>query len=96
MDNSKVFENSGKRIVIYSDNGVYKLIATRHAISDVVKGVTKYYGSQWNIETFKRQGLGFVPMKFLNLPSIFRKKQEIIDTLSRSVQFKQAYQELKG
>lgn len=96
MENSKVYENSGKRIVIFSDNGVYKLTATRRAISDVVYGVAKYYGSQWHIETFKRQGSGFVPVVFPNLPSIFRKKQEIIDTLSRSVQFKQAYQELKG
>ena len=33
MEKSKVYENSGKRIVIFSDNGVYKLTATRRAIS---------------------------------------------------------------
>ena len=91
MENSKVYENSGKRIVIFSDNGVY-----RRAISEIVQGVTRYYGSKWHIETHQRQGLGFVPVAFSNLPPIFRKKQEIIDALSRSVQFKQAYQELKG
>ncbi len=96
MENSKVYENSGKRIVIFSDNGVYKLTATRRAISEIVQGVTRYYGSKWHIETHQRQGLGFVPVAFSNLPPIFRKKQEIIDALSRSVQFKQAYQELKG
>ena len=46
MENSKVYENSGKRIVIFSDNGVYKLTATRRAISETVQGVTKYYGSK--------------------------------------------------
>lgn len=96
MKNTKVYENSGKRIVIFSDNGVYKLTATRRAISDVVQGVTKYYGSQWYIETQQRKGLGFVPVTFSNLPYIFRKKEEIINALSRSVQFRQAFQELKG
>ena len=96
MEKSKVFFFFFKRIVIYSNNGVYKLIATRRAISDVVQGVTKYYGSKWYIETQQRKGLGFVPITFSNLPYIFHKKEEIINALSRSVQFRQAYEELKS
>lgn len=96
MEKSKVYENTGKKIVIFSDNGVYRLTAVRRAISEVVQGVTKYYGSKWYIETQQRKGLGFVPVTFSNLPYIFRKKEEIINALSRSVQFRQAYKELKS
>lgn len=96
MEHSKVYENTGKKLVIFSDNGVYRFTAVRRAISEVVNGITKYYGSQWYIETHQRYGSGFVPVKFDNLSHIFRKKKEIINALSRSVQFKQAYKELKS
>ncbi len=93
---SKVFENTGKRIIIYSDDGAFRLIANRRAISEDHHGVIKYYGSEWFIETHKRDGHGFVPFRFSGLRYNVRKKQEIIDMLSRSVRFTQAYAELKG
>ena len=92
----KVYENSGKRICIYSDNGLYRLIATRRAIMEEWNGVTRYYGSQWYIETHQRNGYNFIPFKFRGLNYCVRKKQEIIEMLSKSVNFTQAYAELKG
>jgi hypothetical protein len=91
----KVSENTGKRICIYSDSGEFRLIATRRAITEDWNGVTHYYGSKWYIETHRRQGFGFVPYKFAGLSYIVAKKKELIDLLSRSVQFKQAYAELR-
>lgn len=97
MENkSKVYENTARKLVVFSDNGVYRLIAVRRAISEVVYGVTKYYGSKWLIDTHQRQGNGFIPVVFRNLSYTVRKKDEIIEALGRSVQFKQAYSELKG
>lgn len=90
----KVFENTSKKVCIYSDNGIFRLIATRRAISENWNGITRYYGSEWYIETAKRKGYGFVPYKFSGLPLIVRKKQNLIDLLSRSVQFKEAYAEM--
>ena len=92
----KVFENTGKRICIYSDNGLFRLIATRRALTEDWNGITRYYGSKWFIETSKREGFGFVPYKFAGLSYVVRKKQEIIELLSKSVQFTQAYAELIG
>lgn len=91
---NKVFENTGKRILIYSDNGAFRLIANRRAIYDDHHVTIRYYGSEWFIETHQRQGYGFVPCRFRGLRYNVKKKQEIIDMLSRSVQFKQAYDEL--
>lgn len=96
MEKTKVFDNTGKKIVIYSDNGVYRLTAIRRAIRDVVNGVTRYYGSQWYIETHQRSGKGFVPVRFSNLSYVFRKKKDIVNILSKSIQFRQAYEELKS
>ena len=93
---SKVSENTGKRLCIYSDNGLFRMIAVRRAIMETCNGVVHYYGSKWYIETHKRQGTNFVPFRFTGLHYIVKKKQELIDMLSRSVQFKQAYAELKG
>jgi len=93
---AKVFENTSKKVYIYSDNGEFRLIATRRAITEDWNGITHYYGSKWYIETSRREGYGFVPYKFSGLPYIMRKKQELIDLLSKSVQFKQAYAELKA
>lgn len=39
---SKVFENTSSRIVIYSDNGAFKLIARRQAISEEHQKERKY------------------------------------------------------
>lgn len=93
---AKVYENTGRKILIYSDNGMYRLTATRRAISEDWNGITKFYGSKWYIETHKREGYGFVPYKFSGLPYVVSKKQEIMDLLSKSVQFKQANAELKA
>ena len=92
----KVSENTGKRICIYSDNGVFRLLAVRRAISEEYHGVIHYYGSKWYIETHQRRGFDFVPFRFAGLQYVVRKKQELIDMLSKSVQFKQAYAELIG
>lgn len=93
---SKVYENTGKRLCIYSDNGLYRLTATRRAIAEDWGGVIHYYGSKWHIETHQRQGNGFVPYKFSGLQYVVRKKKEIISMLSKSIQFTQAYAELKS
>ena len=93
---TKVFENTSKKLCIYSDNGMFRLIAVRRAIMEEWQGVTRYYGSKWYIETHQRQGYGFVPFRFSGLTYCVRKKQEIIDMLSKSVNFKQAYAELIG
>lgn len=95
MTMGKVYENTGKKLCIYSDNGVFRLIAIRRAITENKGSVTRFYGSKWYIETQKRSGNGFVSYKFAGLLYVVRKKQEIINMLSRSVQFKQAYAELK-
>lgn len=92
---AKVFENTGKKLCIYSDNGMFRLTAVRRAIMEEWQGVTRYYGSKWYIETHQRQGRNFVPFRFSGLSYCVRKKQEIIDMLSKSVNFKQAYAELK-
>lgn len=92
----KVFENTSKKIRIYSDNGEFRLTATRRALQNEWGGVMHYVGSQWYIETHKRQGYGFVPYRFSGLRYIVKKKQELIDMLSRSVQFKEAYAELSA
>lgn len=92
----KVFENTSKKVCIYSDNGVFRLIATRRAISEDWNGITHYYGSEWHIKTAKREGYGFVPYRFSGLPLLVRKKQDLINLLSKSVQFKEAYAELSA
>ena len=92
----KVSENTSKKLCIYSDNGMFRLIAVRRAITEDWQGVTRYYGSKWYIETHQRQGCNFVPFRFRGLNYCVRKKQEIIDMLSKSVNFKQAYAELKA
>lgn len=92
----KVFENTGKRLCIYSDNGAYRLTAIRRAITEDWGGVTHYYGSKWYIETHQRSGNGFVPFRFSGLQYVVGKKKEIISMLSKSVQFTQAYAELKS
>ena len=92
----KVFENTSKRITIYSDNGEFKLVACRRAIMEEINGSVSYFGSKWYIETSRWQGYGYSPFRFSGLKYVFGKKKEIIETLSKSVQFTQAYAELTG
>lgn len=80
---------------MYSDNGLYKLVASRRAISEEYHGVKRYYGSKWFIETFSRSVNVFVPMKFAGISYIVRSKKDIVGMLSKSVQFTQAYAEMK-
>ncbi len=91
---SKVLENTGKKLHICSDNGLFMMVAVRRAIMEEYGGETRYYGSKWYIQTHQRKGAGFAPFKFSGLRYVVGKKQEIIDMLSKSVQFKQAYAEL--
>ncbi len=95
METKRVYENTAHKIVAYSDNGAYRLIAQRRAISEQVNGVMRYYGSKWYIETHQRKGYGFAPVVFQGLDYVFKKKEDIIKALSKSIQFKQAYSELK-
>lgn len=91
---AKVFENNGRRLLIFSDDGVFKLSAIRRAIVEDWNGIIHYYGSEWHIHTFQRSGKGFIPYTFAGVKYIVGKKKEIINMLSKSVQFKQAYAEL--
>ena len=92
----KVVENTGKKLCIYSDNGMFRLTATRKALMDEWGGSMHWVGSKWYIETHKREGYGFVPYRFNGIQYNVKKKKDIIDMLSRSVQFKQAYAELRS
>lgn len=91
----KVFENTGKSLGIYSDKNDFRLTATRRAVVDEWNGIRRYYGSKWFIKTYRLRDRRYEPYRFDSIPYIVSKKEEIIDLLSRSVQFKQAYSELK-
>jgi len=91
---NKVFENTARRIVAYSDDGVYKLVAIRRANQIEKRGQIAYRGSYWTLETFQRKGGIFVPYTFANLPWRYGKKKELIDVLQNSVRFTEAYKEL--
>lgn len=93
---SKVFENTARRIVAYSDDGTCKLIATRRAFKTERFGHTSFRGSYWVLDTFQRKGVGYEPITFNGLPYQYEKKQEIIDTLKHSVRFTEAYKELSA
>ena len=93
---SKVCENTGKRILIYSDSGVFKMSAVRRSIMEEYNGTTRYYGSKWYIETYLFKEGRYVPFRFRGIKYCVGKKKEIIDMLSKSVQFTQAYAEMKG
>ena len=90
----KVIENTGKRLCIYSDNGQYRLTATRRATEEHYYGMTRYCGSKWHIETHKFDGNRFVPVVLNGLVYVVSKKQEIINMLKMSVKFTKAYAEL--
>ena len=57
---SKVYENTARRIVAFSDDGNYKLIAQRRAIQTERHGHTAYAGSYWTLDTYRREGISFV------------------------------------
>jgi len=92
----KVFENTGKKLCIYSDSGEFRLTATRRALMDEWNGAMHFVGSRWYIETHRRDGYNYVPYRFAGLEYIVKKKQDIMNQLRRSVQFKQAYAELSS
>lgn len=92
----KVYENTKNRLHIYSNDGVFRFIATRRAISESSNGMTYYYGSQWYIETHRRNGNGFERYIFHGLKYVVSNKKAIYDLLSKSVQFSKAYAELTG
>lgn len=96
MENKKVYENSGYRIVVFSDSGILRLTATRRALQDERNGKPRYYGSKWHIETHQRQGRGFMPVRLTGLDYVMNRKQDVIDALGRSHQFRMAWAELKG
>lgn len=75
---NKVFENTARRIVAYSDDGVYKLIAIRRANQVERRGQIAYRGSYWTLETFQRKGGIFVPYTFANLPWRYEKKKNLL------------------
>lgn len=91
---SKVFENTARRIVAYSDDGFCKLIATRRAIKTERLGRPAFRGSYWVLDTFQRKGLGFEPITFQGLAYRYNKKQEIVNALKSSIKFTHAYKEL--
>lgn len=91
---SKVYENTARRIVAYSDDGAYKLIATRRANKKERFGHVAFVGSFWTLETFKRDGMTFQPCVFQGLSSRYNLKQDVINQLRSSVRFTQAYKEL--
>lgn len=93
---SKVFENTARRIVLYSDDGSCKLIATRRAFKTERFGRPAFRGSYWVLDTLQRKGYSFEPIVFSGLPYQYDKKQEIIDTLKHSIRFTEAYKELSA
>lgn len=96
MENQKVYENSGYRMVVFSDSGALRLTATRRALQDERNGRPRYYGSKWHIETHQRRGQGFAPVRLTGLDYVMNRKQDVIDSLGRSRQFRMAWAELKG
>lgn len=93
---NKVFENTARRIVIFSDDFTCKLIATRRANKVERFGRTAFRGSYWIVNTLRRFGSGYEPITFNGLPSRFEHKQEIIDALQSSIRFTEAYKELSA
>lgn len=91
---SKVFENTARRIVAYSDDDSCKLIATRRAVKTERFGRLAFRGSYWVLDTFQRKGVGFEPITFHGLAYRYDKKQEIVDALQNSTRFTLAYKEL--
>lgn len=96
MEKRKVYENTSYRIVVFSDSGALRLTATRRAIQYERNGRMRYCGSKWYIETHQRHGQGLVPIRLTGLVYVMSRKQDIIDALGRSSQFRMAWAELEG
>ena len=92
---SRVFRGDGKCISVDSNDGVFRFVATRRAISTIVRGVTKYIGSHWTVETYRNENGRYVGARFSNMKYEFKKKQEVIDHLSTFQCFSEAVAELK-
>lgn len=93
---SRVFRGDGKCISIDSNDGVFRFVATRRAITTIVRGVTRYAGWHWTVETYRKQGGQFVGVRFPNIKYEFKKRQEVIDHLSTFQCFTEAVAELKA
>ena len=93
---SRVYKGDGKCIFVDSNDRMFRFVATRRAISTIVMGVTKYVGSHWTVETYRKQGGQFVGARFSNMKYEFKKKQEVIDHLSTFKCFSEAVAELKA
>lgn len=92
---SRVFRGDGKCISVDSNDGTFRFVATRRAISTIVRGVTRYIGSHWTVETYRKENGQFVGARFPNVKYEFSKKQEVIDHLSTFKCFSEAVAELK-
>jgi len=90
----KVFENSSRRIIAYSDDGRFKFVAQRRSPKTEVFGRTKFVGSYWTVETFMLMNGGYKPYSFAGVKSRYEKKAEVVALLSGSQSFTQAYKEI--
>ena len=91
----RLYENSSRSIIAYSDDGRFKLVATRRSPKTEVFGRTKFVGSYWTVETFALMNGGYKPYTFAGLKSRYAKKEEILSLMAGSQNFKQAYKEMK-
>ena len=92
---SRVFRGDGKCISVDSNDGRFRFVATRRAVSTIVRGVTKYIGSHWTVETYRNENGRYVGARFSNMKYEFKKKQEVIDHLSTFQRFSEAVAKLK-
>ena len=92
---SRVYRGDGKCISVDSNDGKFRFVATRRAVSTIVRGMTKYIGSHWTVETYRNENGRYVGAKFSNMKYEFKKKQEVIDHLSTFQCFSEAVAELK-
>lgn len=91
-----MYRGDGKCISVDSNDGKFRFVATRRAISTIVRGVTKYIGSHWTAETYRNENGRYVGARFSNMKYEFKKKQEVIDHLSTFQCFSDAVTELKS
>ena len=93
---NKVFENTGRRIIAYSDDSRWKFVAIRRSTKKEIKGRTFYVGSYWTIEFFMKQDGQFKPTAYPLYKERLDKKQDVIELFKDSQEFSQAYKELKS
>ena len=92
----RVFENSSRKIIAYSDDGRYKFVAQRRSPKTEVFGHTRFVGSYWTVETFMVGNGGYKPYAFAGVKSRYDKKEDVIALFSASQNFTQAYKELQS